>query len=192
MYETDALHKRGRALEDEFFHRVDEELRHKIRQKMQREHSKETLAQATGFTDDGLLDHLVEADFTVSNIAALALVPMVWVAWADGMVSRNERQAILHTSLTRGLENQPTALHLIEDWINKRPSKALWNLWKEYAEAIKESLTPATGKLLAAVILNQSKEVAVVSASRLGQKKISKAEQKVLDEIATILGQEIE
>ena len=188
MYEADALHKRGRALEDEFFHRVDEELRAKLRQKLQREKSKEMLAGATGFSDETLLDHLVEADFEVANIAALALVPMIWVAWADGTVTSQERQAILHTSLQRGLENQPTALHLIEDWIKKRPSKSLWSLWKEYAHAINQSLTPATGELLSAVIMSQSKEVAAAAGSRLGRSRISEPEQKVLDEIATVLG----
>tara|TARA_R110002049_G_scaffold50370_3_gene143106 strand:- start:148296 stop:148862 length:567 start_codon:yes stop_codon:yes gene_type:complete len=188
MFETDALHKRGKALEDEFFHRVDEELRAKIRQQVQRETTRETLAALTGFTDDDLLDHLVEANFEASTIAALALVPLVWVAWADGKVTPKERQAVIHASLKRGLENQPTALHLVEEWMAKRPPDSLWDLWVEYARAIDDSLSPATAKMLSTVILNQATAVATAAGTRLGRNKISEPERKILDEIAACIG----
>jgi hypothetical protein len=80
MFDHDAIHDRGRALEDEFFHRVDEELRKKLRETMERETKREQLLAATGFKDEALLDHLLDGGFEPATVAALVLVPAVFVA----------------------------------------------------------------------------------------------------------------
>ena len=67
MYDHDAIHDRGRALEDEFFHRVDEQLRTKLRESMEREKKREQLISATGFNDEELLDHLIDGGFRAGN-----------------------------------------------------------------------------------------------------------------------------
>jgi tellurite resistance protein len=187
MYEVDAFRRRGQALEDEFFHRVDEELRAKLRETIKRDESKKRLAAATGFNDDSLLNHLVDEKFEASTIAALALIPIVWVAWADGKITPQERQSVIHASLRRGLDHEPFALHLVEVWISKRPPQSLWDLWKEYMTAMKESRASSTVTLLAPVILEQATEVAKASGSRLGKHKINQPEQAILDEIAALL-----
>ena len=44
---------------------------------------------------DELLDHLLDGGFQPASVAALALVPAVFIAWADGSVTQNERQAVI-------------------------------------------------------------------------------------------------
>jgi hypothetical protein len=186
MVESDALHKRGQALEDEFFHRVDEKLRKQLRESMAREKERQQLADVTGFEDQALLDHLLDGGFQPATVAALALVPAVFVAWADGKVTPAERQAVMHAALHRGFEREPSALLLVEAWLNKHPPKSLWNLWKEYAEALYASLPPVMASVLAQEILRPAQAVAESSRKMPGYAKVCKEEQAILDEVASM------
>ena len=183
MFDTDALHRRGQALEDEFFHRVDEKLRAELRESMERKSAREQLSAATGFRDEELLNHLIDGGFKGASLAALALVPTVFVAWADGTVTPQERQAVMNAALQRGLEHEPTAMQLVEGWLHKHPPRSLWKLWKEYAEALHDSVSPTLAELLTREILRQSKIVAEASGGTLGIGKVSNDEQEILDEI---------
>jgi tellurite resistance protein len=183
MFDQDALHKRGQALEDEFFHRVDEELRARLRESMAREKDKQKLVLATGFKDEALLDHLLDAGFQSATVAALALVPAVFVAWADGKVTPQERQTVMSAALHKGFEREPSAFYLVEAWLNHRPPKSLWKLWKEYAAALYASLSPAMAGVLAQEILRPAKAVAESSRKTVGSGKVSKEEQEILDEV---------
>lgn len=184
MFDHDAIHDRGRALEDEFFHRVDEQLREKLRSSMERETQRAQLVAATGFQDEELLDHLLDAGFQPASVTAMVLVPAVFVAWADGSVTEHERQAVMNAALQRGLENQPVAMKLVEGWLHHHPPRSLWKLWKEYTLAVRKKVPEAVAGRLTGEILRQCKIVAEASGGTLGFGKVSKAEQAVLDEIA--------
>ena len=186
MFEKDVFRQREQALEDEFFHRVDEKLRQKLRESIERDKSKERIAEATGFENPELLDHLVEAGFESTTLAALALIPPIFVAWADGEVTAKERQAVMSEALRRGVNDNPVSFQLIESWLEHRPPESLWKLWREYAIGIHESMLPAVSKLLAIEIMTLATNVAKASGGRFGKGKISKAQQKVLDEIKAI------
>jgi hypothetical protein len=184
MFDHDAIHDRGRALEDEFFHRVDEQLRQKLRESMEREELREQLIASTGFKDKELVDHLLDAGFAPATVAALVLVPAVFVAWADGSVTPNERQAVMSAALQRGLENQPMAMKMVDGWLHHHPPRSLWKLWKEYSMALRSTMKPELAEKLKNEILRQCKVVAEASGGTLGFGKISKQEQEILDEIA--------
>jgi len=188
MTDSDALHDRGRALEDEFFHRVDEQLRAKLRASMQKEEAKAQLKQATGFTDETLLDHLLDEGFEATRIAALALVPAIFVAWADGSVTPQERQVILSAALRHGVDQEASALKLVEAWLDKRPPMKLWDLWKEYAVGIQATLTPILATTVSNEIQHQARTVAEASRQKFQIARVSAAEQEVLDKIEAILG----
>lgn len=182
MSENDAIRK-GQLLEDEFFHLLDQDLRAQLRESMEREKLRTQLAAATGFRSQQLLDHLVDRGFEPATIAALALVPAVFVAWADGWVSPKERQAVISAAHQQGLEHQPTALHLIQAWLHKRPPRPLWRLWKEYALAVQNKMSPSLATVLMKEIQQQATMVAEASGGAFGFGKVSSREQAVLDEI---------
>ena len=186
MFEHDPIHERGQALEDEFFHRVDEKLRQELRESMEREKAREQLSAATGFQDPELLDHLLDGGFSAASLTALALVPTVFVAWADGSVTPKERQAVMSAALQRGLEHEPGALHMVEAWLHKHPPRSLWKLWKEYAQAVHTSVSPTSAKVLTNEILRQATIVAEASGGTLGFGKISKDEKAILEEIENL------
>ena len=184
MFETDALHRRGQALEDEFFHRIDENLRKQLRESMQLDQRREQLKAATGFEDAELLDHLLTGGFQSSTLSALALLPALFVAWADGSVTNKERQAVLSAALNRGLDHQPNAMQMVRSWLENRPPESLWILWKEYAEGLHEFLPEGVSDLLLREIVRTATKVAEASGGALGFGKISAAEQDILDKIS--------
>lgn len=186
MFERDGISARGKALEDEFFRRVDEKLRAELRAKVDREEAIERLQTATGFTDAKILEHLVDAGFTASSIAALALVPLVFVAWADGDVTEAEHRTILDAASIRGVDDQPGAISMIENWLHERPDDGLWKLWRQYASDLSESLDPAQSTVLYEQVLRLATAVAAASGGFLGRGKISASEQRVLDQIAEL------
>ncbi len=187
MYEKDAFKIRERALEDEFFHRVDESLREQLRESLEREQIREELAKVTALTDTELLDALIDAGFQASTLAALTLLPAIFVAWADDNVDQPERQALLSAASDHGIEPEGLAWQLIEKWITVRPKKSLWNTWQRYAEAVGASLSTTSSQKLAKEILALATVVAEASGGVLGLGKISKRERQVLDNIKQVL-----
>lgn len=179
----DAFAKREKALEDEFFHRVDEKLREELRRSMERDRSREALAEATGLTDEELLNALVDAGFQATSLTALALVPAIFVAWADDTVDSLECETIMNAAKQRGINEDGVALQLLESWLKKRPPKSLWDTWHNYAHTVNETLTDSASKALSEEVLRLAEAVAESSGGVLGFGKTSKSEQAVLDQI---------
>ena len=191
MFEKDAFQKREKAMEDEFFHRVDEKLREELREKMQRDRSREALSEATGLKDTGVLDELIDNGFDPTTLTALSLVPAVFVAWADDKVDQPEQQALLNGAKEYGLKEDGPAWKMIAAWIDKRPDRSLWETWQSYARAVSDSLSLPAAGLLAEEITKLSIAVAQASGGILGLGKISSKEQSVLDEIESTLKKEL-
>ncbi|WP_182866662.1 hypothetical protein [Stieleria mannarensis] len=187
MIERDTIHRRGQALEDQYFQRVDQELLRKLREKDEREERLAELTKATGVRDERVATHLVEAGINASNIAAMTLTPLVFVAWASGSVTPEERKSVMSAALRRGVSSNPLAFRLLEQWLQSRPPRDMWGLWKEYAAGVHHTLPAETANKLRQRLLEQAKEVAMASGGVLGVGKICPAEQRVLDEIESTL-----
>jgi len=183
MFEKDAFAEREHALEDEFFHRVDKKLREQLRRSMERDQLRESLTEATGLTDTDLLDELIDAGFQATTLAALSLVPAIFVAWADNSVDHPEREAIIRAATQRGMASDGLAVQMLETWLAEKPRRSLWNTWRKYAQAVSDSLSDSTSGLLSGEILRLSTAVAEASGGVLGIGKVSKEEKQILDEV---------
>lgn len=188
MFDADPFAKRERAMEDEFFHRVDEKLRENLRQEMEREQARESIAAATGIDDAKLLDALLDAGIGSETLVALTLIPSVFVAWADGNVTDAERDAVMKAASERGIDSGHVAYEVLQGWLGKRPPKSLWATWKQYAEIAGKTLDNQTRRRFAEEIVKHATWVAKASGGILGIGKISAAEQAILDDVSTALG----
>src|SRR5438105_8011251 len=92
---------RRKALEEAFFAKQNERVKQQLRAKQEGQARREALAAASGIRDEGVLDQLVALGLGAETLAALSLVPLVEVAWADGTIDAKERAAIL-----AGIEKQ--------------------------------------------------------------------------------------
>lgn len=179
---TDSFKEREQALENEFFYRVDKRLQEELRKSLHDQANKVALAQASGL-DESLVEELVKQGYSSESLAAIALAPLVLIAWADQTVDAKERKAVLQIAITKHLEDNSPASQLINRWLDSEPSPELFLTWKHYTIAICQKLSSEAKETLRAEILKHATDVAKSSGSILGFGRISKAEQAVLDKI---------
>lgn len=181
----DAFLHRARTLEDRFFAQKDAELLDKIRQQRFEEITAQDLGEATGITDPALLGNLAKLKLSRESLAALSVVPLVEVAWADGSIAEDERAAVLKAALESGLPKDGPGYRQLQVWLETRPNPELLGAWKDYIAALSKHLSDADHKSVRDNLLARTKQVAQAAGGYLGFASISPSEQKVLDQLAT-------
>jgi len=176
---SDFLSDRRRALEDSFFAKRNQALLEGLKAEVKKEH----LAEASGITDDAVLESLVEAGFSSETVAALSLAPLVAVAWADGKLEDGERAALLKASSEEGISDDSTARELLENWLHEAPDKSLIPAWKGFVAAATADIKPAAVAAFRDDVLGRARKVAQSAGGILGVGSISPSEQHVLDDL---------
>lgn len=177
------LEDRGNALENQFYEKENQAKLAALKAKLERQQSKDDLRKASGMTDEGVLDKLVELKLTANTIAALSLVPLIQVAWADGTIQDRERAAILEGAHGKGLEQGTPGYEVLQTWLAQRPSEDLMAAWEAYIKALIGQLSDEQNRLLKDQIMGFAKLVASASGGFVGFGKISPAEQKAMTRI---------
>ncbi|MEZ4358656.1 MAG: hypothetical protein R3B48_00635 [Kofleriaceae bacterium] len=180
---SNALEERGRALEDEFFYKENKAKIAAMKAEQAMKASKEELRKASGMTDDAVLDHLVELGLRANTIAALSLVPLVAVAWADGEIQDDERGAIMQGAHGKGLDEGSAGYELLSSWLDKRPPDALLDTWESYIKVLSGQLNDEQNRLLKNQIVGFAKMVASAAGGILGFGKVSAKEEALLHRI---------
>ncbi len=184
--EEAVLAERRQALEEEFFRRREQALLEKMRQEQQRRELAEALAEASGIKDPEVLRKLVDLGIQPRTLAPLALVPLVEVAWADGSIARQEREAIAAAAQQAGIEKGSAGFALLESWLEERPAPALRQVWREYVRALCTVLDEPGRQRLRHEVMGRARAVAEAAGGILGLgRKVSPAEEEVLRELET-------
>jgi hypothetical protein len=145
--------------------------------------TKDELRKVSGMTDEAVLDRLVALGLTGKTIAALSLVPLIWVAWADGVIQDNERVAILQGAHGKGLEEGTAGYQLLEGWLARRPDEGLFSAWEAYIKTLTAQLNDEQNRLLRTQIVNFARVVAESAGGFLGIGRVAGSEEKVLARI---------
>lgn len=182
---SDALHERAKALEDAFFFERDRELIAQLERKYTAEETEKLLATATGIADKLALKEVTGVQAGVQVLAAMALLPLVEVAWCDGTVAASEKAAILKAAQGLGIAADSRADQLLHNWLDRRPSAEAVSKWKEYVRAICATLKPETVAKLKQGVIDRAATIAQAAGGILGfGDKISAAERTKLSELA--------
>ncbi len=180
---TKALDARKKALEESFFE-VGKTNRAKRQRIQQLAATKGALAELSGIQDDAVLERLIALDVEPDTWAALSLIPLVEVAWADGKVQQNERRAILAGAQANGLAQGSTSYERLESWLERTPNPGLLECWCQYIAAVSQQLSTRERNVLKSEILGRARAVAEVAGGILGMgNKVSKEEEKVLKDL---------
>lgn len=172
------------ALEEAFFAKQDAELRRRLREMEQARLKKEALSSASGITDDAVLGKLAALDIGSDTLAALSLVPLVAVAWADGSIDGNERGVAFSKAAEMGLDKDDISHQLFERWLAEPPPPALVAAWKDYIGALSDSLSPDARHAIRHQVLDHARAVAEAAGGILGfGRKVSPAEENVLKDL---------
>lgn len=181
---NEGMEERGRALEEAFFKKQHAEQLEKLRQKEAHEEARRALVEASSIDDMDLIDRLVSIGIHAETLAALTLIPLVEVAWADGHVDERERTAILKGAESSGLEHGSPSLELLMIWMRDRPAPDMMASWKHYIGALCAELSMEQRKHLEERILGRARAVAEAAGGFLGLgSKVSAAEEAVLREL---------
>ncbi len=175
---------RSSELEEKFFRQRDMELLKALREETATKERKKALSDASGIACDDLLDRLVELDLCSETAAAMSLIPLICVAWADGAIDAKERDAVLAAAEQQGLKADQPSGQMLQRWLDKRPDPKLLTAWKGYVATLSQSLDEPGTKTLKEEILGRARVVAEAAGGLLGfGNKVSTPEQAVLDEL---------
>ncbi len=172
------LRDRGRSLEDEFFRREDQRLMQRLNELKAAETTREALAKASGITRPAVLEKLMELGIRGETVAALSIVPLVEVAWADGALDAKERRAVVDQA---GVARESMEGALLEAWLDRRPDPKLLTAWTHLVQGMCEYLDPDGAARLKTGLLERAGAVAAASGGLFGVgSKVSRSEAAML------------
>ncbi len=173
-----------KTLVDAFFHEQDQRLIKAFRERMERMDRRAQLAQVCGIADEAILDRLIELEIGPETLAAIEVVPLVAVAWADGKVQPEEREAILAAAAAIGIQPKDDRYPMLEHWLEKRPRAAMLEAWRHYIQGLCRNLEPSEKERLKDHVLGLARTVARAAGGFLGiGDKICAAERAVLGKL---------
>ena len=142
------LRDREKSLEEQFFARQSEELREKLRAKQERERLREELRRIAVIKREDTIERMLELGITPATWAAIALIPLVEVAWANGRVDAKERRAVLSAAEMNGVEPGGPGHQMLDGWLGHRPDGRLLQAWGEYMVELCAALKPGEKRAL--------------------------------------------
>ena len=181
----DSLHHRGRALEEAFFHARDQQLLDELKRRYSAEEAERILEKAIGIADELSVKAVSHTEAGVQVLTAMALMPLVEVAWCDGEVTPEEHQAILRAAAEFHIAPDSVIYKLLQSWLQHRPSPESLQAWKHYVRAICATLEPQTIAKMKEGVVGRAEKIARAAGGFLGfGSKISAKEQECLDQLA--------
>jgi hypothetical protein len=177
------LDERSRALEAAFFPSHAGDYREAIRLREAELAAVVALREASGITDDATLRRLAGLGIRPETLAALTMIPIVEVAWADGEMDGRERDAILGGAEAVGIEPGSPSYGLLRIWTEDAPAPDLFVAWRDFIAAIRGELEPAECTRLREKLIGRARTVAEAAGGILGVDPVSPEEAKVLDSL---------
>lgn len=170
-----------KTLVDAFFFEQDQQLLKVFRERLEKMDRRAQLAHVCGISDEAVLDRLIELDIGPEVLAAIEVVPLVFVAWADGKVQAEEREAIIAAAAAAGIQPQDARYPLLEHWLQIRPAAEMIEAWRHYVNGLCLRLERSEIEELKHVVLDPVRKVAHAAGGFLGfGNKMSAAERTVL------------
>lgn len=173
------------SLEEEFSRRQDATLVAQRRTEEGRRTARAALAAASHITDEILLDQLAALGINPDTLTALSLVPLVEVAWVDGIVEDAEKQKIFAAARAAGLEETSAGHKLLESCLTQGPQSKLRKMWGQYVAIVCTTLSAKERDALKTSLLQQARSVAEAAGGFIASgSKVSSKEEALLAEIA--------
>lgn len=185
----DSVRDRGRAMEEEYFRKRDQELVEKMRRAAAADQARQELTAASGLQDPELVKELEDLGFTPDTVRLLPFVPLIQVAWAEGDVSPQERTLIVDLARSRGISDGSPADRELARWLSARPSDATFERATRLVRALLASGTPSAGALSGEDLVKYCESIAAASGGVFGIKRVSVEERAILEKIAGELRQ---
>jgi tellurite resistance protein len=136
--------------------------------------------------DAELHEVLVHLGIDEDSHRALALLPLVQVAWADGTVQEEER-ALISTLATERYHLWEEGRRVLENWLRYRPSKAYLERGRQALLALVSRAPEAIDPDTLEDVIALSEHVATAAGGFFGLLRVEASEREALAEIAAAL-----
>jgi len=183
-YGSDAFKQREIGLEEAFFKERDQQLLQKLRGELTEFAERRKVGHVTGIVEEHVLDSLVKAGVKSETLAAVGLIPIVEVAWCDGSVAPEERDAVLNAAVAHDIHEDSASYALLKRWLDERPDPQIVAAWKEYVRELAKISPKETIAAMKKVMLDRAHRVAAAAGGFLGLSTISKHEHAKIEELA--------
>ena len=130
---------------------------------------------------------MLDLGFTPDTVGLLPLVPIVQMAWAEGGITKAERELLIRLARSRGIEAGSAADHQLTAWLTDQPSEAVFTRARRLIRAMLDSGSAQTDALNADDLVKYCEEIASASGGILGIGRISAEERALLSSIAADL-----
>jgi tellurite resistance protein len=181
---ADPLDPSGRALERAFYPKAASDYREQLRLRALEQAAVPALREASGLADEALLRRLAGLGIRAETLAALTMIPIVEVAWADGHMDARERNAIMTGAESAGIEPGTASHGLLRLWTADAPAPALLSAWRDYIAALGGELDVSERARLAEKIVGRARAVAEAAGGARGRSAVSPEEERVLQGLA--------
>jgi hypothetical protein len=184
MNESSPFEQRRKGLEEAFFRERDQKLLEKLRHDLQSLNEKQKLAQVSGLNDDQVLAGLVQAGVRAETLTAVGLVPLVEVAWCDGAVSPEERDAVLNAASAQGIHADSAAYSVLKQWLEQPPDPKIAAAWRDYVRALSHELPKPSVASMRDKFMDRAHQVAAAAGGFLGIATVSQKERSKIEELS--------
>lgn len=173
--------------EEKYIKRAESDQISRIRRKRQLEalqkEERDGIASVLHSSDD-VAAAALELGFDKETARILHLVPVIQVAWADGIIQDDERRSVLEMAKERGITETSAAYDFLELLLEKRPSDLFF---ERTNQVIAHLLERDASGLETAEVLDRAREVAEASGGFFGLgNKISDEEKALIDDLADL------
>jgi len=186
--EDRVLQERGNTLEEEFFRKQNAELLAKLKATKDQDNEERDMTAAIGVDDPALIAQLRSFGVTPATLSAVALAPLVLVAWADRSLDEKERAAVMKEASANGVQPGSPGHDLLQNWLNEAPDASLMTAWSSYARGVADALEGTQRAEFRDSILGRAKAVAGAAGGFAGMGKVSDSEKRVLEQLERALG----
>jgi len=111
------------------------------------------------------------------------VVPLVEVAWADGMLDAKEKQAILERAEKSGITAGSIEHDLLRSWLDHKPEPKLLTAWTHMVQGMCEQLTSEQMTTLRTGLVERARAIAKASGGFLGVGSVSTAEEDMIRQL---------
>lgn len=175
----------ARRLEDKYFHKKEQELIRKLKERTAREASRKEMSETLDVSDEGIVSALEDLGYNRETVKVLHLFPLVAVAWADGSVSEKERERILAAAGAHGIKEGTDAYGKLKEWLENRPDEITVSRTLRIIRDLMRFGAGAKHRRSAGDILALCEQVADASGGILGMVgRVSREERAVLRQVA--------
>jgi hypothetical protein len=177
------------AHEEEYFHKKNQELIARLRDKLDKETAAQALADKTGVNDPHLIAWLAELGFTADTVPVLHLVPLLQVAWADGEIQDEERSLLEQAAAEAGVAAGSPAHAKLLELLNHRPNGAFYDAAFTYIRVVLAAMPESEAAKARTDLQSLAAHIAKANGGLFGFfGRVSDEERQALGRISSQLG----